>query len=102
MDLGRRGLLTTADFSQRRSSPDAENPSWFVSHRFAPSEPQCHARLKRDVAVNFNQEPIGADLGPPDRLRQQVLPADQRHVLAFQELQLLQRHRDHQVPRTAL
>ncbi len=87
--LGPAGLLTTADFSQRRSSPDAENPCWFVSYRFAPLEPHSHDRFDREVALNFDQEAIGADLGPPDRLRQQDLPADQRHVLAFPELQLL-------------
>jgi hypothetical protein len=87
--LGPAGLLTTADFSQRRGSPDAETPCWFLSCRFAPSDHQSHDRFDREVAVNFAQEAIGADLGPPDRLRQQDLPADQRHVLAFPELQLL-------------
>jgi len=55
VDLGQRGLVTTADFTQRRSSPDAENPAWFVSYRLAPSAPQPDARFEREVAVNFDQ-----------------------------------------------
>ena len=86
-----RALFTTADFIQRRSSPDAENPTWFMSYRFAHSDPQSHGRFERVVAVNFDQRAIGAGLGAPDRLRRQFLPTDKRHVLALQELQLLHR-----------
>ena len=59
--LGRRGPLTTADFTQRRSNPDAETPSWFVSHRFAPPEPQSQARYERKVNVNVVQGAIGSE-----------------------------------------
>jgi hypothetical protein len=99
--LGRGVLLTTADLTRRRSNPDAENPSWFVFHRFAPSETQSQARYEREVAVNVDQGAIDAELGAPDRLRQPFLPADQGHVLPLLELQLLQRPHDHPVLRTA-
>ncbi len=82
VDLDRQGLLTTADFTQRRSSPDAETPSWFVSYRFASWEPQSHARFEREVAVNFDHGAIGAELGALDRLRHQFLWADQSRFLA--------------------
>jgi hypothetical protein len=42
-----------------------------------------------------------AELGAPDRFDQQFLLADQSQVLPLEELQLLQRPRDHQVPRSA-
>jgi hypothetical protein len=42
-----------------------------------------------------------AELGAPDRFDQQFLLADQSHVLPLEELQLLQRPRDHQVPSSA-
>ena len=63
---------------------------------------QANARGRRSGLCCAQAWSMGAELGAPDRLRQQVLPADQRHVMAFQELQLLQRDRDHQILRTAL
>jgi hypothetical protein len=42
-----------------------------------------------------------AELGAPNRFGQQFLLADQSHVLPLQELQLLQRPRDHRVPSSA-
>ncbi len=70
--------------------------------RFAHPEPQSQARYEREVAVNVDQGAIGTELAAPDRLRQQVLPPEQRHFLALLELPMLQRHRDHQLPRPAL
>jgi hypothetical protein len=76
-----------------------EGHRWYGSPPMAaPSAPR---KPLRSCSWPPASGPMSAELGAPDRFGQQFLLADQSHVLPLQELQLLQRPRDDQVPRSA-